>query len=68
MNKIVKNMNYYNKFTYYYSVKLNNTSDFRDFEIYAQSYTGITLGSEIFIYSYTGSTGLSTQHDPSYFI
>jgi hypothetical protein len=65
---VFNNLNNYGKFVYRYPVILNNPSDFRDFEIYAQAYSGNTLGSQTLIYSYTGSTGLSTQHDPSYFI
>jgi len=62
------NLSYYRRYQYSYPIILNNPSDFRDFEIYANSITGGTLGTSSLIYSYTGSTSASTIHDPSYFI
>jgi len=62
------NTSYYRRYQYSYPIILNNPSDFRDFEIYANSITGGTLGTSSLIYSYTGSTSTSTIHDPSYFI
>lgn len=62
------NLTYYRRYQFRYTTILNNPSDFRDFEIYANTITGGTLGSSNLIYSYTGSTGSSTIHDPSYFI
>jgi len=62
------NRGYYRAFSYSYLTVLNNPSDFRDFEIYANQYSGGTVGSFLLIYSYTGATSASTIHDPSYFI
>jgi hypothetical protein len=62
------NLSFYYRYQFYYHTVLNNPSDFRDFEIYANSFTGGTTGSDSLIYSYTGATATSTIHDPSYFI
>jgi hypothetical protein len=62
------NLSYYRRYQFYYLTELNNPSDFRDFEIYARSFTGGTTGTDTLIYSYTGATSASTIHDPSYFI
>jgi hypothetical protein len=62
------NLTYYRRYLFSYINVLNNPSDFRDFEIYANSFTGGTLGTSSLIYSYTGATSASTIHDPSYFI
>ena len=62
------NLSYYGRYNYYYTVKLNNPSDRRDFEIYTRSLTGITTSSEFLIYSYTGATSAYTIHNSSYFI
>jgi hypothetical protein len=64
----VSNLSYYRRYQFYYLTELNNPSDFRDFEIYARSFTGGTTGTDSLIYSYTGATSASTIHDPSYFI
>jgi len=62
------NLSYYRRYQFYYVTELNNPSDFRDFKIYARSFTGGTTGTDSLIYSYTGATSASTIHDPSYFI
>ena len=62
------NLSYYRRYQFSYISVLNNPSDFRDFQIYANSFTGGTLGTSSLIYSYTGATSASTIHDPSYFI
>jgi hypothetical protein len=67
-NSISGNVPNYQRYNYYYIQKLNNPLDYRDFEIYAAQYTGITSGSEILIYGYTGSTSSSTIYDPTYFV
>ena len=59
---------YYANRGFYYRRSLNNSSDFRDFEIHATEYTGSTLGSESLIYGYTGATNSYTVYDASYFI
>ena len=67
-SNLSNNNGYYQRFNYYYLVTLNNLSDFRDFQIYSAGITGTTVGPDILIYSYTGSTSGYTIHDPSYFI
>jgi hypothetical protein len=62
------NTGYYYKYNSSYTVKLNNLSDPRDFEIYTRGITGGTLSSEFLIYSYTGTTSAYTIHDSTYFI
>jgi hypothetical protein len=62
------NLSWYTRYQFYYTTVLNNPSDFRDFEIYANSFTGGTTGTDSLIYSYTGATATSTIHQPSYFI
>ena len=64
----LSNLTWYRRYQFSYISVLNNPSDFRDFEIYANSFTGGTLGTSSLIYSYTGATSASTIHDPSYFI
>ncbi len=68
VQSLFNNNSAYVRYQYRYTVYLNNPSDFRDFEIYAVQFTGGTLGTEVLIYGYTGSTGLSFQYQPSYFI
>jgi hypothetical protein len=62
------NLGYYERYMYYYNIRSRNTADMRDFDIFASTFTGITLGSETLIYSYTGSTSAGTIYDNSYFI
>ena len=62
------NLSYNRRYSFRYNIVLNNPSDARDFEIYANQFTGGTTGSDILIYGYTGATSASTIHDPSYFI
>jgi hypothetical protein len=63
------NLDYYYRYQFWYTVKLTNPLDIRDFEIYTRGITGGTISStENLIYSYTGSTSAYTIHDPTYFI
>jgi hypothetical protein len=62
------NLSYYTRYQFYYNTVLNNPSDFRDFEIYAKSFTGGTTGTDTLIYGYTGATNTYTIYDSSYFI
>jgi hypothetical protein len=67
-NPISLNLSYYERYMYYYIFRSRNTADRRDFDIFASTFTGTTLGSETLIYSYTGSTNTGTIYDNSYFI
>lgn len=62
------NLSWYARYQFYYITVLNNPSDFRDFEIYANSFTGGTTGTDTLIYGYTGATNTYTIYDSSYFI
>jgi hypothetical protein len=59
---------YVGKYTWYYRWRLPDPNEPYRFKLYAIPFTGLTIGPEIHILSYTGDTGQKIVYDASYFI